>query len=589
MILGLLSDNFISSTTRYMKRCALIAIILIPSFVWAQSYQKRLALVIGNSNYQNGGSLPNPVNDATAIAAALQAVGFEVMKYQNVTQKEMKTAINAFGKKLNGYEVGVFYYAGHGIQNKGMNYMIPIEADLQTEEQIEFDCVAADRVLAYMDAAQVKVNVIIMDACRNNPFERSWHRSANGNGLAMMDAPTGSLIAYATAPGRVASDGAGSNGLYTSALLKYMGDPKLSIEQVFKKVRTEVTEKSAGAQVPWETTSLTGDDFYFAAANISKGALVKNEVLASNTETKNSAVKRNFNEVTEDNRKKASALLDEGHTAYNEENYVKAIELYAKAMEVNPNYDEAYYWRASAKFVQKKYKEAIPDYDKAIELNPNNEQAFYYRALTNYNLEAYREALPDFDKAIELNPDVASMHYWRGQAKYTLESYEDAILDYSKSLELNKNDGYSFSGRANCYYVLQKYKEAKMDYTKAIELNPNEEATYKYYRGICSYYLNQAQEALDDFMYYLKKDPADSYILVMAAHSNFVLENYQQATEYYTKAISVKPDYTEAYYWRGNAYFNLNRKSEAKRDVDKAISLDPKNETYVKFKRDNLN
>lgn len=572
-----------------MKGLALIALILIPSFLSAQAYQKRLALVIGNSDYQNGGSLPNPVNDANAIAASLQSVGFEVMKYQNVTQKEMKMAINAFGKKLNGYEVGVFYYAGHGIQNKGLNYMIPIEADLQTEEQIEFDCVAADRVLAYMDAAQVNVNVIIMDACRNNPFERSWHRSANGNGLAMMDAPTGSLIAYATAPGRVASDGAGSNGLYTSALLKYMGDPKLSIEQVFKKVRTEVTEKSAGAQVPWETTSLTGDDFYFATANISKGAIIKNEVLASNTETKNPNVKRSITDVTEESRKKASALLSEGHTAYNEENYIKALELYTQSMQANPNYEEAYYWRASAKYTLKKYKEAIPDYDKAIELNPYNEQAYYYRGLTNYFQEAYRESLPDFDKAIELNADVASMHYWRGQVKYMLESYEDAIIDYSKSLELNKNDGTAFNGRANCYYMLGKYKEARMDYTKAIELSPNDAASNQYWRGTCNYNLNLAQEALNDFASYLNKEPDDSYALLMSAHSLYILEDYQQAAAYYTKAISVKLDYSEAYYWRGNAYFNLGRKSEAMRDVDKAISLDPKNETYLKFKRDNLN
>lgn len=572
-----------------VKGFVLVALILIPSFLSAQAYQKRLALVIGNSNYQNGGSLPNPVNDATAIAASLQSVGFEVMKYQNVTQKEMKMAINAFGQKLNGYEVGVFYYAGHGIQNKGMNYMIPVEADLQTEEQIEFDCVAADRVLAYMDAAQVKVNVIIMDACRNNPFERSWHRSASGNGLAMMNAPTGTLIAYATAPGRVASDGQGSNGLYTSALLKYLNDPKLSIEQVFKKVRTEVTEKSAGAQVPWETTSLTGDDFYFATANISKGSIIKNEVLASNAETKNTAVKRTFTDVTEESRKRAKALLDEGHTAYNEDNHNKAIDLYTQSILINPNYDEAYYWRASALYTLKKYKEALPDFDKAIELNPNNEQAYYYRGLSNYFQEAYEEALPDFDKAIELNADVASMHYWRGQVKYVLKSYESAILDYSKSLELNKNDGAAYNGRANCYYMLEKYKEAKMDYTKAIELVPTDAVSYKYWRGFCNYNLDLAQEALNDFTSYLNKEPNDSYVLLMSAHSLYILKDYQQATAYYTKAISVKSDYTEAYYWRGNAFFNLGRKTEAIRDVDKAISLDPGNETYKKFKRENFN
>jgi uncharacterized caspase-like protein/regulator of sirC expression with transglutaminase-like and TPR domain len=573
-----------------MKSYALIAFLLLPVLLEAQSYQKRLALVIGNSNYQNGGSLPNPVNDAASIASALQSVGFEVMKYQNVTQREMKMAINAFGQKLHGYEVGVFYYAGHGIQNKGMNYMIPVEADLQNEEQVEFDCVAADRVLAYMDAAQVKVNVIIMDACRNNPFERSWHRSANGNGLAMMNAPTGSLIAYATAPGRVASDGTGSNGLYTSALLKYLNDPKLSIEQVFKKVRTEVTEKSAGAQVPWETTSLTGDDFYFAAQNISKGAIIKNEVLAVNSETKNAAVQRTLTEVTEESRKKAIALLTEGHTAYNESNHTKAIELYSQAIQVNPNYDEAYYWRASAKYSQKKYKEAIPDYDKAIALNPNGEEAYYYRALTNYNLNAYTAALPDFNRAIELNPDVASIHYWRGELKYMLKQYEEAIIDFSKSLELSRNnDEPAFNSRANCYYMLKKYKEARIDYTKAIELAPNDAYTNKYYRGICNYNLDLTQEALNDFLSYLEKDPNEPYILVMTGHSLYILKEYQRAIEYYSKTISTKSDEIEAYYWRGQSYFNLGKKSEALRDVDKALSLDPGNETYLNFKRDYLN
>ena len=181
------------------------------------------------------------------------------------------------------------------------------------------------------------------------------------------------------------------------------------------------------------------------------------------------------------------------------------------------------------------------------------------------------------------------MHYWRGQVKYVLKSYESAILDYSKSLELNKNDGAAFNGRANCYYMLEKYKEAKMDYTKAIELVPTDAVSYKYWRGVCNYNLDLAQEALNDFTSYLNKEPNDSYVLLMSAHSLYILKDYQQATAYYTKAISVKSDYTEAYYWRGNAFLNLGRKTEAMRDVDKAISLDPENETYKKFKRDNFN
>lgn len=570
-----------------MKVFTLLLTLVIPFLNQAQTYQKRLALVIGNSNYQYGGSLPNPVNDANAIAQALQSMGFEVLKYQDLTQKDMKMAINAFGQKLKGYEVGLFYYAGHGIQSKGMNYMIPIEADLQTEAQIEFDCVAADRVLAYMDVAQIKVNVIIMDACRNNPFERSWNRSANGNGLAIMNAPTGTLIAYATAPGRVASDGSGSNGLYTSALLNYLKDPKLTIEQVFKKVRTEVTEKSQGAQVPWETTSLTGDDFYFASSNVKPGSIINTQSTSKPIESKSESP--NMRGVNEATRKKAADLISQGHTAYSDKNYTKAIELYTSAININPMDDEGYYWRGNSLYAQGKYSEAIVDYSQAIDINPNGEQAYYYRGMSHYNLEKFELAIADYDHSIELNPDVATSYAWRGEALYKLTLYEEGIQALTKSIQLNKNDGYSYRSRANCYYMLAKYKEARIDYTKAIELLPDDAIENKYWRAICNYYVANYSEALDDFTAYLSKYPSDSYSLVMSGHCHYVNKEYDIAIQYYTKAITIKSDYAEAYYWRGNSYFLLEKKAEAKKDVEKAISLDPKNETYTDFKIRNFN
>ncbi|MEO1054444.1 MAG: caspase family protein [Bacteroidota bacterium] len=228
--------------------------------------EKRIALVIGNADYRNGGELKNPLNDARAMAKTLRQLGFEVMTAENTSQADMKKAIDQFGRRMEGYDIGLFYYAGHGIQSKGKNYMIPIEADLQNEQQVEYDCIAADRVLAFMDHAGSRVNIIILDACRNNPFERSWSRSGSGNGLAFMNAPTGSIIAYATSPGNTASDGDGQNGLYTEALLKHMKSPGLTIEQVFKKVRGEVEQRSGSQQTPWESTSLKGD-FYFNPDN----------------------------------------------------------------------------------------------------------------------------------------------------------------------------------------------------------------------------------------------------------------------------------------------------------------------------------
>ena len=225
--------------------------------------EKRLAVVIGNANYQFSGELGNPVNDARSMRDALQGVGFEVYEYENLNQAQMKRAIDEFGARLKSFAIGLFFYAGHGIQSKGANYLIPVDANIQSEQQIEYDCVQADRVLGFMEAAGSKINIVILDACRNNPFERSWSRAMDGSGLAFMNAPSGSLIAYSTSPGRTASDGSGSNGLYTSALLQNIKTPDITILQMFQNVRRTVSEKSGKQQIPWESTSLT-DDFYFA-------------------------------------------------------------------------------------------------------------------------------------------------------------------------------------------------------------------------------------------------------------------------------------------------------------------------------------
>ena len=229
--------------------------------VYFQS-EKRLALVIGNADYIYGGTLPNPVNDARSMSEALQKVGFDVLKFENLNQKDMKKAIDDFGTQLYNYDIGLFYYAGHGIQSGGFNYLIPVESQLVAYADVEYDCVRADRILRKMEYAKTDVNVLILDACRDNPFERKWSRAASGKGLAFMDAPSGSLIAYATSPGRTAADGSGKNGLYTEALLKYIQQRGLQIEEVFKNVRREVETKSAGNQTPWESTSLKGY-FYF--------------------------------------------------------------------------------------------------------------------------------------------------------------------------------------------------------------------------------------------------------------------------------------------------------------------------------------
>lgn len=229
--------------------------------------EQRIALVIGNGQYQSS-PLKNPPNDAEAIATALSDSGFKVIKKIDVDQREMKEAIRTFGESIRGGGVGLFYFAGHGLQINGTNYLVPIGAEVQSESEVEFECIAAGFVLGKMHEAKNRLNIIILDACRNNPFARSFTRST-ARGLARMDAPTGSILCFATSPGSVAADGTGENGLYTEALLKYMRIPGMPIERVFKSVREEVIDETQSQQVPWESTSLTGDFYFFLSGQSS--------------------------------------------------------------------------------------------------------------------------------------------------------------------------------------------------------------------------------------------------------------------------------------------------------------------------------
>lgn len=222
---------------------------------------KRTALVIGNGAYQTS-PLKNPVNDATDMAARLRALGFEVTLKVNAGKRDMEEAIRVFGDTLKGGGVGMFYFAGHGMQVGGRNYLIPVDARIETQSDVEYEGVDAGRVLGKMEDAGNAFNIVVLDACRNNPFGRGFRDQAAG--LAQVTAPTGSFIAYATAPGSVAADGEGRNGAFTAALLEALNEPGLSVEGIFKRVRERVARETGRKQVPWDSSSLVGE-FYFTS------------------------------------------------------------------------------------------------------------------------------------------------------------------------------------------------------------------------------------------------------------------------------------------------------------------------------------
>jgi uncharacterized caspase-like protein len=228
------------------------------------SAAERLALVIGNAAYGDLGVLENPVSDARLISRSLQQAGFQVSASTDLSNDGMKRAILDFGRALRRAgpdAVGLFYYAGHGVQVRGKNYLLPVGINVQDEADLDIEAVDANWVLGQMESAGNATNIVILDACRNNPFKGSF-RSVE-RGLGRMDAPTGSFIAFATAPGDIALDGRGqANSPYTAALARAMQEPGLPIEQMFKKVRVNVLGATGGRQTPWDSSSLIGD-FYF--------------------------------------------------------------------------------------------------------------------------------------------------------------------------------------------------------------------------------------------------------------------------------------------------------------------------------------
>jgi hypothetical protein len=224
---------------------------------------KRIALIIGNAAYE-GVPLRNPVNDARAMAEVLAECGFEVMMVENADKRRMEESIRTFGQKLAPDSAGLFYFAGHGLQVGGTNYLIPLGVKIEKESDVEYEAVDAGRVMAEFANAKNVLSIMILDACRDNPFAATTRSLTRG--LAVVRLPkeaNGVLIAYATSPGNVARDGTGKNGLYTEELLRNLRTPGLKVEDVFKLTRVGVKQRSNGAQVPWENSSIDGD-FYFA-------------------------------------------------------------------------------------------------------------------------------------------------------------------------------------------------------------------------------------------------------------------------------------------------------------------------------------
>ena len=219
---------------------------------------KRIAIVFGEKDYKHAGALTNPLNDAQDISDSLKNVGFTVYTYYNTDLKTMSSALDDWYKRIGKYDVALFYYSGHGAEVNGENYLFPIDANPKGPSDLYYMAYSANRVLSSMEANNAKFNILILDACRNNPFTKGWSRDIIKGGLASMMGK-GSFIGFAASPGTTASDGDQRNGAYTEGILKFITVPNLTIDQIFTKVNFYVRNKSSDSQIPYKNSSLSTD------------------------------------------------------------------------------------------------------------------------------------------------------------------------------------------------------------------------------------------------------------------------------------------------------------------------------------------
>ena len=429
-----------------MKKILFIFCLFVTISVFSQE-EKRLALVIGNANYEKG-PLENPVNDANLIAKTLDSLNFEVILATNIEDKRsLENKIREFGAKRSDFDVGFVYYAGHGVQINGENYLLPTKEFFESEEDIEYNAVAVSKVMKYLKSTTDQVNILVLDACRDNPFESNWNatRSLKGQGLAKIPPPTGSLIAFSTDAGNTAADGEGINSIYTLSLTKNMLLEDTSIDQVFRNVRGEVLGKTDGKQRPIEATQLTGQTYYLNPGNFEKEFKEVENNLVNKIELKETIDILKI--IIEKDSSNSKAFLYKGHTNVLLQNTDSAIEDYNRAIKLDSLNLSAYYslvFHEDGEFSYTGIANVLKNngdisstnivLDDLYKLNKNN--PFYYRLKTvNSNDENDQKSLIDYSLNKISDEDII---YFYNEQTLSFNNRFNPVIDFKTIQTLRK-------------------------------------------------------------------------------------------------------------------------------------------------------
>ncbi|MDA8924434.1 caspase family protein, partial [Flavobacteriaceae bacterium] len=489
------------------KRIIFCFAFLTAFFSFSQG-ERRLALVIGNSNYEKG-ELNNPVNDAKLIARTLDSLNFDVIEaYDIETQRGLIDIIKEFRIKRDSADIGFVYYAGHGVQINNENFLLPTKEVYNSESDVEDYAVSVQKIMRVLESKADQVNILILDACRDNPFESSWQKTRSiegkGQGLAKLPPPTGSLIAFSTDSGKTAPDGEGENSIYTMSLSKNMLLEQTSIDQVFRNVRAEVLSESNGEQRPIEATQLTGKAFYLNPSDYKKIykevesilgqedgdllytlSLIEPVIKNTNELEANLLKARIYNGLKEYEKSETEfsnlILLDslnpEVYVRYaqllvDKEDFKKSIEYYSKAITIDYTKVSYYLERAIPYEILGMYDKAEDDYLKAIDIEPRLELAYNSLAeLYGDQLNEPEKAIAQFLKALEINP-VSSLALNSIGVTYAknLKNNKKAEEYYLMASEVDSLNPYPLYNLANFYHNQKLYQKSIEYYSRAIAI-----------------------------------------------------------------------------------------------------------------------
>ena len=539
-----------------MNRFLTIILVFLISFFSFSQEKKRLALVIGNSNYEFSQPLKNPVKDAKLIASKLDSLGFEVLQYEDIaTKDEFDEIIYEFATKRNKQELGLIYYAGHAVQFNNKNYLLPTSGSVNMDRPSPFkEVIDVQVMINYLLKGTDAPTIIVLDACRTSPIaDGSRGEGTTKGGLAEIEVPTGAVIAYSAKAGRKAFDGEGDNSLYALSFAKHMMTEDLNHNELFRRIRGEVEtigKENNQSQTPDYTEQLVGGAIYLNPTDI-------NPIYK----------KIRFYDKDDDY-----------------DNYLSTIESF---ININSNNYKARLIKARLLYFLDKYDKSLIEF-KSIEDFFNNDPIYYkYRSiLYAYGLEDNKKALLDLNKVIELDPEISDGYLNRGEfyADY-LEDYDKAIEDFTKGIELNSSDSDLYFQRARSYSSLNNYIKSIADYLTAEEIDPEFDVALYNNLAVAYKNLNDYEKALEVYGKAIKMDSTYSraYRNRAKLYSNDLDDN-ESALLDYNKSIELDPeDYS--YYYRGVFYADyLEDYEKAIADLSKAIELDPSDANYY-YKR----